>query len=409
MQEQWVAPGRPSREDPSGAMAAGAPVGPPQGQGPSPAPGQAPGPVQRELTSRTGLFPLRPFGLGELLGASVRIYRLRPRVVFGLTALVMGVAYVVITLLSGASLAPSVASIQAIAQAPEGAEVPNDTIDATGWVWTLVGSLLTGLITMIALQLVMVVLTRLTLVEGTGQQVSDRDLRGTMRRRGPAAVVASLLATLITLAGFLVPALLGGVPFVFPSIPFWLQFVIAVGGVLVGIVLALYLWARTVLATPALVVEEIGPAAAIRRSFALTRGKRLWRVLGSMLLLMLLYTVAEQVLAGVFGMVGTVAYVIILLATDTEQVVLGMAVLLLLTMLGTYVASVALAPFLAAGSTCLYLDARMRHEAFDITLRARSTGADVTGTDPRTPPPWQDPPSQGPTGQGPAAPWQARP
>jgi hypothetical protein len=404
MHEQWVAPGTQPGPDPAqGAGTPGpqGPAGPPAGtQVPPPGVGPRPGPLRRELTARTGLFPLRPFGLGEMLGAAVGIYRRRPRLVFGLTALVMGIAYVVITLVSGLSLLPTMSGLQAIVQAPEGAAVPDTDMTAQELIGTVVGSLLTGLITLVAAQLVIVVLTRITLVEGTGERTGDRELRGTLRRRGPAAVGAGLLTALITAAGFVVPSLLGGLLFLSSSIPFWVQFLLALCGILVGVLLALYLWARASLTTPALVVEEIGPLAAIRRSFVLTRGRRLWRILGSMLLLMVLYTLAQQVLAGVFGMIGTVVYAVILVASDLALFVPAMAVLLLMTMLGTYVASVALTPFLAAGTTCLYLDARMRHEAFDITLRARAANASA----PTAPtPPQPGGPSSGPG--RPDAPW----
>jgi hypothetical protein len=60
---------------------------------------------------------------------------------------------------------------------------------------------------------------------------------------------------------------------------------------------------------------------------------------------------------------------VILLGTGGSQMVLAMIVLVVLSMIGVFVAMVVLTPFLAASTTTLYLDLRMRFEAYDIDLR----------------------------------------
>ena len=98
----------------------------------------------------------------------------------------------------------------------------------------------------------------------------------------------------------------------------------------------------------------------------------MWRVLGLGVLLSVLYYFAVQMLSGVFSVVGTVAYVAILLATNMEGIVLGVVVLTVVMMLGAYIATFLLAPYLSSGTAAIYADNRMRHEAWDIELNRRA-------------------------------------
>src|SRR5699024_186147 len=98
MSTGWTAPGS---------------TGPPAGHGSGrPAPQPTTGP-QRELVQQVPLFPLRPLNVGEVLGAAVRIYRVRPKPVLGLAAAVYGIAFVLITLATGAGMIPLVGQMQA--------------------------------------------------------------------------------------------------------------------------------------------------------------------------------------------------------------------------------------------------------------------------------------------------------
>lgn len=193
-----------------------------------------------------------------------------------------------------------------------------------------------------------------------------------MRRLTLPAVGVSLLAGLLILIATTVPLGLGMAPLLL-----WQEVnAVTIGALLLGlvaaVVLGIWAYARTMLAVPALVIEQPGVLGAIRRSFALTKGRRMWRVLGVGLLLALLYNIAVQMLGGVFGLVGTVAYVAILLLSNLEAIVLGVLVLTVLSMLGAYIATFLLAPFLSAGTATIYADTRMRHEAWDIELNRRA-------------------------------------
>lgn len=367
MSTPWTAPGTAGAGAPHDAGAP-ADVPPPAPHGPDGAPA---GP-RRELVQALPLFPLRPLGLGEVLGAAVRIYRLRPKAVLGVSAAVFGVAFVLITIATGASMVPLVGDMQAVMQDPESEEAFGSIGDS---VVLLLSSVVTGLLTTISSSLVTVALTRLSLGEATGEGVSTAQMWATMRRRGLPAIAVALLAGLLALIALLLPAALGALPLLLLQEASALTIVPLLLGVLVGVLAAVWVWARTLLAVPALVLEDVGVLGALRRAFALTRGGRLWRVLGTGVLLYVLYMIASQVIAGVFGTVAMIVYMVILLAGSFETLLLGVMVMTVISMLGSYAAVVLLAPFLSAGIVAIYSDARMRHEAWDIELTRRARDA----------------------------------
>lgn len=368
MSTGWTAPGAAASSDPG---APGTPeVADPSGTSSAPPPTSAPPAApRRELDTSLPLFPLRPLGLGEILGAAMRIYRLHPRPVLALSATVYGIAMVLVSLITGAGMVPMVADMQAMMETPSNS-VDGAFTDFTGTVLgTTASSLVTAVITLIASAVVAATLSRVAVDEAVGAGVGD--IWATARRVGPRAVAVAVLTNLLGVLVLALAATLGALPLVLTqaaSTPT----VLALGlGVLIGVLGAVYVWARLLLALPVLAVEDTGVVAALRRSLALTAGSRLWRVLGIGVLLVVLYSIASQVVAGIFGTVGTVVYVVILLISQMEALVLGMAVLMVLSLLGAYVATFLLAPFSAAGVAALYADHRMRHEAYDIELSRR--------------------------------------
>lgn len=364
MSTGWTAPGSSttSRPDP-------APAEPPSGSPTQGAPSPGPGP-RRELVQELPLFPLRPLTLGEVLGAAVRIYRRRAKPMLGLSAVVNGIAYVLITIGTGATMIPFIGQTRAALEDPAAGSTL--TVTSLSEFLTVMGtSLLTGLVSMVAAATVTAVLTRITIGEATGEPLPSSQLWPTFRRLAlPAIGVAAVVAAL-TLVAFALPVALGMVPLLVWQDANALT-VLALGlGLLLGLVATVYVYARTLLAVPALVVEGTGVLGAVRRSFALTAGRRLWRVLGVGTLLLLLYYVAVQVIAGVFGTIGAVVYLVILLATSLEGVVIGVLALTVISMIGGYIATFLLAPYVSAGTAAIYADARMRHEAWDIDLNRR--------------------------------------
>ncbi|MGO1480091.1 MAG: glycerophosphoryl diester phosphodiesterase membrane domain-containing protein [Brachybacterium sp.] len=370
MSTQWTAPGTSGGNEPSPSPASdGGPFATePAGGGPAPQGGP-----RRELVQSMPLFPLRPLGVGEILGAAVRIYRLRAKSVLGVAAAVYGVAFVIMTFATGASMVPMIGDMQATLEDPDA--VPTGMSTVRDGVLMVVSSVVTLIITMLSASLVTVALTRVAMGEAVGSHVTTGEMWATMRRRGLPAVGVSLLIGLLTTVIFVVLFGVGMLPLILLEEATVLTVVPMVLGLVAAVLCMLWLWARTVLAVPALVLEDTGVLGALRRSFAMTRGRRLWRVLGTALLLYLLYSFTAQVIAGVFGTVGFVLYMVVLLVTSFEGMLLGMIVLTVITMLGSYAATFLLAPFLSAGFVAVYADNRMRHEAWDIELTRRAREA----------------------------------
>lgn len=380
MSTGWTAPGgssTPSHPQPGPAPAqggAGSPTSAPPVAGTGAPGGPGGRPLQRELVQQTPLFPLRPLSVGEVLGAAVRIYRRGAKPMLGLSAAVHGIAYVLITVLTGASMVPMIGQTRAMLENPDttGTTTTFSVTTLSETLSVLGVSVVTGLISMVAAAAVTAVLTRAAIGEATGEPLTGPQMWAAMRRLTLPAIGVSLVAGTLILLATVVPIGLGLAPLLL-----WQEVnAVTIGALLLGlvaaVVLGIWAYARTLLAVPSLVVEQTGVLGAIRRSFALTRGRRMWRVLGLGILLVLLYSLAVQMMGGVFGLVGTVAYVAILLLSNLEAIVLGVLVLTVLTMLGAYIATFLLAPFLSAGTATIYADTRMRHEAWDIELNRRA-------------------------------------
>jgi membrane-anchored glycerophosphoryl diester phosphodiesterase (GDPDase) len=139
--------------------------------------------------------------------------------------------------------------------------------------------------------------------------------------------------------------------------------------ILLGVLLVigyLLFWVRMrALAVPALMLEPVGIFGAIRRAVRLTR-RQFWRLLGLLLLVSLVVGVAGAILRAPFSIAGQVV------VTGSTATGSGLLVYLLLTAVGTVISSAVLQPFTAAVSALLYIDQRIRKEAFDVELLGRA-------------------------------------
>src|SRR5699024_9243614 len=169
---------------------------------PGGADGQRPAGPRRELSQSVPLFPLRPLGLGEVLGAAVRIYRLRARPVLGVAAVVYGIAFVVLTVFSGASMVPMLGDMQAMMADPEAAEAASDFTSARDAVLLILSTAATRSITMLASSLAPRARARAALGEPAGRHAGPAGAWATRRRGGPAAVAVGRLIGLRGLRAF---------------------------------------------------------------------------------------------------------------------------------------------------------------------------------------------------------------
>lgn len=120
-------------------------------------------------------------------------------------------------------------------------------------------------------------------------------------------------------------------------------------------------------AVPVIVFERVGPIKAIGRSFSLVK-KGFWRLL---LVLFLAYVIMQVVLMVVLVPIQIFAPLVLTLIPAgggaSGEASIGI-VLLVLSQAIQFIASAIVQPFFTAVVALMYLDARMRFEALDVTL-----------------------------------------
>jgi hypothetical protein len=130
---------------------------------------------------------------------------------------------------------------------------------------------------------------------------------------------------------------------------------------------AVYLLARWIAAVPALVAEQLGPVAALRRSWRLTKG-HVWRSVGYLLLLYLLALVITGIPSSTIQQVTILA-----LGPDAMGWATGISTGL------NYIAQIVWLPLQTAALVLLYYDLRVRQEGYDLALRVERLEAEVAG------------------------------
>jgi hypothetical protein len=332
--------------------------GPPQGGwGPPPGAFRPPPPPPKP-----GIIALRPLGVGEILDGAISAIRGYPRMMLGLSAVVAAITQVLIVPVTWLLLRDT--GDQAFSFDQPATSTPEEdvtfaasAITATGVqvVVTLVASLvLTGILTVAVRRAVL------------GQSISARDAWAQARPRLPALLGVTGLVLLIVL-GLAVLALAPGVILALAGAPTAAIAIAFILGVPAFVAVAAYLYTAFALAPPAIVLERQGVVASLRRSRSLVRGAW-WRTFGILLLVNLI----AQVLAGILGVPFTVLTLLVAWVTGDGLNVYAILPLLV-TALGTIVASAVTWPFTAVSTALIYVDRRMRREALDLEL-ARAAG-----------------------------------
>jgi hypothetical protein len=120
---------------------------------------------------------------------------------------------------------------------------------------------------------------------------------------------------------------------------------------------------RLSLAVPATVLERCGPAAALRRSWGLTR-RSFWRIFGILLLTWIVVGLASTILRIPFFLL-SLAFGGISLGTAGAG---ASAASIIVNGVGAIVAGAIVVPVVAGVVVLLYLDMRMRKEGLDLAL-----------------------------------------
>jgi hypothetical protein len=325
--------------------------------GPVPPGGYRPPPVQR------GIIPLRPLSLGELLDGAFKSVRANPRVMFGLSA-------VVVLSASLFGIVTQVALLPSIARSVGGVIGDVDPTDELGLVDSTAASLaLFGTLPwhFLAVTVLTGLLTGSVSRSVIGQKVSAGELWTRYWRRCLLLVAFSVVVQLVLLLPWLLLGLgaylLGTAGAVGATITFGIVGAIAI------VVGSVWFFVRVLLVPPTLVLENGGINASLRRGWVLSRGS-FWRLLGIYLLAVIIIGLVAQVIA----VPATIAAMLI--SPDPTSVTY-----IVLTTFATGLSQAISTVFVAAIVALLYIDIRIRREGLDVALARAADAAALQGTD----------------------------
>lgn len=370
--EQWQRPddgaGAPGGHRPEGLVPpapvsgwGAAPTGQPAGPGGWGGPAGAPGPF-RPPAPRPGIVPLRPLGLGEIWDGAFRAFRQNPKVMVGLSALVVVVTSLVSLVASVVTTRDALGLIDRLQVAPADVSV-DEVVSVVQQSLPLLG--LSVVLQLVAVQVLNGMLITSVSRAVLGTTIGFGELWRLCRPRllplVGLSVVVSLASSVIGVVA-LAPGILLLV-FSDSGTGIGLGVAAVVLGALLWAVGAAFLWVKWSMATPAMLLEGLGIGPSLRRSFRLTR-RSFWRLLGIQLLTAAVVYAVVAAVGFPFSIVGGVVSAAAGNPSDTGAVVLQQSI----TTLGSMVGSIVAYPFLASVTALLYVDLRMRREGLDVEL-----------------------------------------
>ncbi|MBV7364107.1 glycerophosphoryl diester phosphodiesterase membrane domain-containing protein [Actinomycetaceae bacterium TAE3-ERU4] len=317
---------------------------------------------------KPGIIALRPLGLGDILEGSFASVRANPKVMFGFSTLIMlilGIIQALITYFGGfreavqryetLSMLRGNTTEEVLLTIKESNQAITEMLYTALFTFPLLilsslifSALLTGILTHAISRSV---IGKVSSISSTLESVKKRILPLIAN-----SLLLGLISALVTIVS-LIPLIL----FAYLAIKYQLT---ATAGVPLTILLTLvfigsliYVHVKVSLSQTALVLEEIGPWASIKRSWKLTN-KGFWRILGR-------YIVAFLIIGIIFGIVGVIAGIPGGILTPINPV-LG----LLVTVIFTALLQGLVVPISSAVICLVYVDQRIRKENFDKTLIA---------------------------------------
>ena len=307
---------------------------------------------------KPGAMPLRPLGLGDIYDAAFRIIRFNPKATVGSAVLVSSVTMMIPVVIS------AIVTFTVGMTLDENGELAADasTSELVGSIVSF-GSLFGGTILLqIGLVFVTGMVAHVTSAAAIGQRLALGEAWAATRGKrwkllGLTAVinVAALVALGVYIGLWVLVAFSGSTA----VIVVW--GVVTVPAFVAGM---WWFWIRIYfMPAPVLMLEPVGVFDAIGRGYRLTR-KQFWRIFGIGALTILITTIAGGMLSGPVSIIGQIASLAV-----PEYAVLGLAVT---QAVSSIISSAFVAPFTAAVTSLLYIDQRMRKEAFDVELMSRA-------------------------------------
>ncbi|KOG07808.1 glycerophosphoryl diester phosphodiesterase membrane domain-containing protein [Streptomyces viridochromogenes] len=318
--------------------------------------------------AKPGVIPLRPLGVGEILDGAVSTMRTYWRTVLGISLTVAIMTEILVILVQGLVLNDRLNT--AALDDPDAtlSELTRATGDA------LISSSVIFLISVIGAIIATALLTTVTSRAVLGKSVTTgeawRDARPQVLQLFGLLFLLLLMTFGLVIAGALPGILVAATGAGGPGGALTLLGILGAG------IVALWLWFRFSLASPALMLEKQGIMKSLSRSAKLVRGSW-WRVFGIQLLATIIANVVAAIvvipftfLAGAVSGDGATSF----LNGGTD---FGWT-FLIISGVGSVIGSMITFPITAGVTVLLYIDQRIRREALDLEL-ARAAGVQNHG------------------------------
>lgn len=350
----WQPPTPPPPPPPGwSAPPSGPPPPPGWGYGPPGQPWGAPKP--KAGSARTGPLPLHPMTIGDIFDGAFKLLKANARSIFVIVLVLMGPAQV----LAGYATRGFLGG-ESFFNAFSDPTVLESTAESPGLLETL-ASFLASFLQLLLLPFIGGAISRVVAASYLGEELAPGPALRSVFRRGWSLFAAFVLVHLAEMLAFIVFGIAAVSLFAVGAFAGSGGEGAAVLGVLTFMAMMVLggLWALAamplfVVVAPAVVVEDLGPIRACRRSIELVR-RRYWAVLGLALLSGLIASMLGNILAAgpqllAFAIGFEWGWIIIAAA--------GILVSLVVT------------PFVAIVATLIYFDLRIRNEGFDLAVIA---------------------------------------
>ncbi|MFD2759161.1 glycerophosphoryl diester phosphodiesterase membrane domain-containing protein [Gulosibacter faecalis] len=352
--------------------------------------GQGPQPTGWRPPPKPGLFPLRPLSFGDIFSATFRLLRVNVAASFGgafLVQLVTGLLSAVLPIVA------LIVGSNRLAMTTSG-QVANE-LGVAMFGWVMLAFIPGIIIALIGNALVQVIVAQVVAAGALGQSVT----LGAAFKQAFSRIWSVLGYLLLVGLGATVITGVLALPIIFTVLGVindngtWPLLVLLILLVVFG-GLALYFWLSTklLLAVSAIVLEKLGPIAAIGRSWKLTKGY-FWRTLGIWILVAFIVSLATQAISSVFSFIFSMFGVFVPfgdIATGQEAITIGAGITLTLmsVVLSTILAAISTV-LVGGNATIMYTDLRMRKEGLNIHLQQAAEDVNE-GREPSTDP-WTAP------------------
>lgn len=316
---------------------------------------------------KPGIIPLRPLSIGDIYQGAFAAIKTNTRTMFGFTAALLGVVLVI-------SIATNYAIINLVLPNYLSPNSPYATafISLSGSFSQLGGSLLQVLATVLLSGLIVVAVSRSVLGRvASSKEVWERTKSKFLPLIG-LNIITSIISGLMMIIGIVVffVLLASAASTAETETELFQNLGISLVGLLILMVISAlvssYLSIKFSVASPAMVLENLGVFAAIGRSWSLTRGN-FWRLFG----INILTAIITFMVAGIFGGIAEAlgAIFIVVGSSSPEDMIASLNTTYILIMVMSTIAQLLILPFTSSVNALLYIDLRMRKEGLDVELR----------------------------------------